>query len=147
MKRSTLYALAAVCAVAALFFVMTTARAKVQCRVCVAFRGRTNCATAVGASEPAARAAAQEAAPPYAPAVRAAAALRLAAARAGAAALPAPPEALRSLRRGKKGEGVTFMIIGGGAVVVGAVAGGGGGTVLILGGVALAGYGFYLYTE
>jgi len=59
MKRSTLYGIAAVLAVAALFFVMTTARAKVQCRVCVEFRGRTNCATAVGASPDAAREGAQ----------------------------------------------------------------------------------------
>src|ERR1700747_237424 len=55
MKRSTLYTIAAVLAVAALFFFMTTARAKVQCRVCTEFRGRTNCATAVGATEQAAR--------------------------------------------------------------------------------------------
>src|SRR2546430_742810 len=53
MKRSTLYAIAGVLAVAALFFVMTTARAKTRCRVCVEFRGRTNCATAAGATEPA----------------------------------------------------------------------------------------------
>ncbi len=59
MKRSTLYSLAAVFAVAALFFWMTTARAKVQCRVCVDFRGRANCATAVGATEQAAREGAQ----------------------------------------------------------------------------------------
>ena len=59
MKRSTLYGIAAVLAVAALFFVMTTARARVQCRVCVEFRGRTNCATAVGASADAAREGAQ----------------------------------------------------------------------------------------
>ncbi len=59
MKRSTLYTLAAVFAVAALFFFMTTARAKVQCRVCMEFRGRTNCATAVGATEQAAREGAQ----------------------------------------------------------------------------------------
>jgi hypothetical protein len=59
MKRSTLYALAAVFAVAALFFFMTTARAKVRCRVCVEFRGRANCATAVGATEQAAREGAQ----------------------------------------------------------------------------------------
>ena len=59
MKRSTLYTLAAVFAVAALFFFMTTARAKVQCRVCMEFRGRTNCATAVGATEQAARDGAQ----------------------------------------------------------------------------------------
>ncbi len=59
MKRSTLYTLAAVFAVAALFFFMTTARAKVQCRVCMEFRGRTNCATAVGATQQAARDGAQ----------------------------------------------------------------------------------------
>jgi hypothetical protein len=59
MKRSTLYTLAAVFAIAALFFVMTTARAKVQCRVCVEFRGRTNCATAVGPTEQATREGAQ----------------------------------------------------------------------------------------
>ena len=59
MKRSTLYGLAAVLAVAALFFFMTTARAKVQCRVCMEFRGRTNCATAVGPTEQAAREGAQ----------------------------------------------------------------------------------------
>jgi hypothetical protein len=59
MKRSTLYGVAAVLAVAALFFVMTTARAKVRCRVCMEFRGRANCATAVGATEQAAREGAQ----------------------------------------------------------------------------------------
>jgi len=59
VKRSTLYAVAAVLAVAALFFVMTTARAKVECRVCVEFHGRTNCATAVGPTEQAAREGAQ----------------------------------------------------------------------------------------
>ena len=59
MKRSTLYGTAAVLAVAALFFFMTTARAKVQCRVCMAYRGRTNCATAVGPTDQAAREGAQ----------------------------------------------------------------------------------------
>src|SRR5207245_8487100 len=59
MKRSTLYAIAAVLAVAALFFFMTTARAKVQCRVCMEYRGRTNCAAAVGPTEQAAREGAQ----------------------------------------------------------------------------------------
>ncbi|HEV2750261.1 MAG TPA: hypothetical protein VGV12_07045 [Gemmatimonadales bacterium] len=59
MKRSTLYSIAVVLAVAALFFFMTTARAKVQCRVCTEFRGQTNCATAVGATEQAAREGAQ----------------------------------------------------------------------------------------
>lgn len=50
MKRSTLYSIAAVLAVAALFFLMTTARAKVECRVCMDYKGHTNCATAVGAT-------------------------------------------------------------------------------------------------
>ena len=59
MKRSTVYSIAAVFAGAALFFFMTTARTKVQCRVCMEFRGRTNCATAVGATESAAREGAQ----------------------------------------------------------------------------------------
>ncbi len=59
MKRSTLYAIAAVLAVAALFFVMTTARAKVECHVCVDYHGRNNCATAVGATETAAHEGAQ----------------------------------------------------------------------------------------
>ncbi len=59
MKRSTLYSLAAVLAVAALFFFMTTARAKVRCRVCMEFGGRTNCAAAVGPTEQAAREGAQ----------------------------------------------------------------------------------------
>jgi len=59
MKRSTLYTIAAVFAIAALFFFMTTARAKVQCRVCMEFRGRTNCAAAVGPTEQAAREGAQ----------------------------------------------------------------------------------------
>jgi hypothetical protein len=59
MKRSTLYAIAAVIAVAALFMWLTTASANVRCRVCVEFRGRTNCATAAGATEQAAREGAQ----------------------------------------------------------------------------------------
>ena len=59
MKRSTLYTIAIVLAVAALFFFMTTARAKVQCKVCVDFHGRSNCATALGPTEQAAREGAQ----------------------------------------------------------------------------------------
>ena len=59
MKRSTLYVAAALLAVIALFFVMTMARATVRCRVCVDFRGRTNCATAVGSTEPVAQQGAQ----------------------------------------------------------------------------------------
>jgi len=59
MKRSTLYTLAAVFAVAALFFFMTTARAKVECRVCMDYHGRSNCATALGPTQEAAHEGAQ----------------------------------------------------------------------------------------
>lgn len=59
MKRSTLYVAAALLAIVALFFVLTMARATVRCRVCVEFRGRANCATAVGPTEQAARQGAQ----------------------------------------------------------------------------------------
>ena len=50
MKRSTLFTIAAVAAVALLFFVMTTARANQECNVCVEFNGRSNCASALGSS-------------------------------------------------------------------------------------------------
>lgn len=95
-------------------------------------------------------AAAQQPAGPYDQAMRASAALQVAAAQALAPAVDRPvvaEDALAPRRRGKKAEGVTLMLIGGGAVVVGAIAGGGGGAVLIVGGVICAGYGFYLYTE
>ena len=59
MKRSTLYSIAVVVVVAALFFFMTTARAKVECRVCMDYHGRSNCATALGPTEHAARDGAQ----------------------------------------------------------------------------------------
>ena len=59
MKRSTLVAIAGVLAVLALFFFMTTAKAKEECRVCVEFRGRSNCATAVGQAREQAREGAQ----------------------------------------------------------------------------------------
>ena len=51
MKRSTLLTLAVVTAIAALFFYLTTAHATTQCEVCMTYRGRTNCASAVGATE------------------------------------------------------------------------------------------------
>lgn len=50
MKRSTLFTIAAVAAVVALFFFMTTANAKQECNVCMEFQGRSNCATALGSS-------------------------------------------------------------------------------------------------
>ena len=43
--------------------------------------------------------------------------------------------------------GVTLMIIGGAGIVAGALVGGSGGTVLILGGVGVGAYGFYLFTR
>jgi hypothetical protein len=48
MKRSTLITLAVIAAVFALFFYMSTARATEECTVCMAFNGRSNCATAAG---------------------------------------------------------------------------------------------------
>ncbi len=48
MKRSRWITLAAVAAVIALFFYMSTARANQECTVCVEFQGRSNCATAAG---------------------------------------------------------------------------------------------------
>ena len=48
MKRSTLYTIAVVAGIAALFFLMTAGRAGVTCEVCMDFRGRANCATAAG---------------------------------------------------------------------------------------------------
>jgi hypothetical protein len=48
MKRSTLYTLAAIAAIVALFFYMSTARANQECAVCMEFQGQSNCATALG---------------------------------------------------------------------------------------------------
>jgi hypothetical protein len=59
MKRTTLYTLAAIFAVAALFLVMTMRSAAVECRVCLDYHGRSNCATARGPTEQAAREGAQ----------------------------------------------------------------------------------------
>ena len=50
MKRSTLITLAIVALVIALFFYMSTARANEECRVCMEFQGRSNCATAAGST-------------------------------------------------------------------------------------------------
>lgn len=48
MKRSTLFTFAAIVAVVAVFFYMTTARAGQECTVCMEFDGRANCASAAG---------------------------------------------------------------------------------------------------
>lgn len=54
MKRSTLYTIAVVAAIAAMFFLMTAGNAKEECHVCMAYAGRDNCATAAGPTEAAA---------------------------------------------------------------------------------------------
>src|SRR5262245_36746555 len=48
-------------------------------------------------------------------------------------------------RRRDRAQGKTLMIVGGAAIVAGILVGGDGGTVLILGGVGVGAYGFYLY--
>jgi len=48
VKRSTLFTLAVIAAIVALFFYMSTARATEECTVCMAFEGRSNCASALG---------------------------------------------------------------------------------------------------
>jgi hypothetical protein len=95
------------------------------------------------------RAAAQTVTLPFESSLRASAALELAGrrARAPGPTLTVADDVVAPRRRGQQGQGVTLMILGGAAVVVAAIAGGGGGTVLILGGLACAGYGFYLYTQ
>lgn len=50
MKRSTKLTLAVLAVIIALFFYMSTAHATQECTVCVAFNGRSNCATAAGST-------------------------------------------------------------------------------------------------
>ena len=59
MKRSTVLTLLVIIAIAGLFFYMTTAHAANRCEVCVTYHGRSNCATAAGATEQDAREGAQ----------------------------------------------------------------------------------------
>ncbi len=60
MQRSTLGTLVAVVLVAGLVFVlMTSGQTTNQCRVCVTYNGKSNCATATGQTEQAAREGAQ----------------------------------------------------------------------------------------
>ena len=54
---------------------------------------------------------------------------------------------LAARRFNSRAPGATLMIIGGAATVAGILVGGSGGFVLILGGVGLGAYGFYLYTR
>ena len=62
---------------------------------------------------------------------------------ATAAAVPDGIEASR--RFSSRAPGATMMIIGGAAIITGILVAGNGGTVLIIGGVVLGAYGFYLY--
>ncbi len=85
-------------------------------------------------------------APSYDQAIRASAALRLAA--------PAPlvPEhraiaadLMVRARRRDRATGTTLMIIGAGGIVAGAIVGGTGGALLVVGGLGVGAYGVYLY--
>jgi len=51
VKRSTLYTIAVVAGIAALFFVLTAGQARHECTVCMDFRGRRNCAKASAPTE------------------------------------------------------------------------------------------------
>jgi len=57
------------------------------------------------------------------------------------------PFMAQRLRRGRKAEGTTLMIIGGAAFVSGLVIGGTGGTVLAVGGIGVGAYGIYLFVN
>ena len=50
-------------------------------------------------------------------------------------------------RFNSRAPGATLMIIGGAAIIAGVLVGDSGGTVLILGGIGIGAYGFYLYTR
>ena len=54
-------------------------------------------------------------------------------------------ELMPARRARDRAQGRTLMIVGGAAIVAGILVGGDGGTVLILGGVGVGAYGFYLY--
>ena len=85
---------------------------------------------------------------PYQAAVPAAAALQLT-----SQASAARPSALHegdlvaARRFNSRAPGATLMIIGGAATVAGILIGGSGGFVLVLGGIGVGAYGFYLYTR
>lgn len=85
---------------------------------------------------------------PYQVAAPATVALRLTSqAPAPQLTLPSHTDLLAARRFNSHAPGATLMIIGGAAVVGGILVGGSGGFVLILGGVAVGAYGFYLYNR
>ncbi len=59
MKRSTVVTLLAIAVIAGLAIYSTTSQAGHRCQVCVTYHGRSNCATAAGATEQDARDGAQ----------------------------------------------------------------------------------------
>ncbi|HUL49518.1 MAG TPA: hypothetical protein VLT79_05820 [Gemmatimonadales bacterium] len=84
----------------------------------------------------------------FAPAIHAAAALRLASSPGSAEqSLAFTLEPAVKKKNKNRSLSATLMLVGAGAILVGAIAGGGGGTVLIVGGVVCAGYGVYLYAQ
>lgn len=84
---------------------------------------------------------------PYQAGAPAAAALRLASSPVGQLPLQATATFLEARRFSSRAPGATMMIVGGAAIVAGILVGGSGGTVLILGGIGVGAYGFYLYTR
>lgn len=83
---------------------------------------------------------------PYQAAISATAALRA----APATQVPGTPATLAddlvaARRFNSRAPGATLMIVGGASIVAGILVGGSGGTVLVVGGVVLGAYGFYLY--
>jgi hypothetical protein len=85
---------------------------------------------------------------PYQAAAPAAAALQLASPTTSAQ-LPVTPGAdfLAARRFNSRAPGATFMIVGGAAIVTGILVGGSGGFILVLGGIGVGAYGFYLYNR
>lgn len=80
--------------------------------------------------------------------IQASASLRVTAQSSTAETRPRPgTEVLAERSFSSRAPGATLMIIGGAAVVAGILVGGSGGTALILGGVGVGAYGFYLYTR
>jgi hypothetical protein len=85
---------------------------------------------------------------PFQATLPAAAAYQLTSQTPAAQPLLAPDANLVAARRfNSRAPGATLMIVGGAATVAGILVGGSGGFVLILGGIGVGAYGFYLYTR
>lgn len=84
---------------------------------------------------------------PYQAAAPAAAALQLASSPGVQPPLQTNADFFAERRFSSRAPGATMMIVGGAAIVAGILVGGSGGTVLILGGIGVGAYGFYLYTR